>query len=189
MSSHPRISDVNEPGLAAAARKGDADAYGCLVVSYALVARRVAYSFVGNWDEAEDVVQDASLAAWQAIERFDPARAFRPWFLRIVANAALDQLRRRRVRDAEPLHESLPSGGVLPDAATDRILMRERIDAAMAGLPERQRVAVMMFDGEGYSHAEVASVLQVPEGTVRSYVFHARRALRKALAALVEETA
>ena len=189
MSSSLRITPVNESGLAEAARKGDSDAYGCLVVSHAVVARRVAYSFLGNWDEAEDVVQDAALAAWQAIERFDPARSFRPWFFRIVANAALDQLRRRRVRAAEPLHESLPSRGVLPDAAADRIMMRDRIDAAMADLPERQRVAVMMFDAEGYSHAEVASVLRVPEGTVRSYVFHARRALRKALAALVEEPA
>ncbi len=189
IASDPRITEVNESGLAEAARKGDADAYGRLVVTYALIARRVAYSFLGNWDEAEDVVQDASLAGWQAIERFDPTRAFRPWFLRIVANAALDQLRRRRVRDAEPLHDSLPSRRVLPDAAADRVVLRERIEAAMNDLPERQRVAVMMFDGEGFSHAEVASVLQVPEGTVRSYVFHARRALRKSLAALVEEPA
>ncbi|MEZ4455936.1 MAG: sigma-70 family RNA polymerase sigma factor [Gemmatimonadales bacterium] len=71
----------------------------------------------------------------------------------------------------------------------DRSMLRERIDEAMALLPERQRVAVMLFDGEGYSHADIATVLQVPEGTVRSYVFHARRALRKALSALVEEPA
>jgi RNA polymerase sigma-70 factor (ECF subfamily) len=70
-----------------------------------------------------------------------------------------------------------------------RAILRERIAEAMARLPERQRVAVMLFDGEGYSHAEIAAVLQVPEGTVRSYVFHARRALRKSLAALVEEPA
>lgn len=189
ISADPRSSDVTESGWAEAARTGDADAYGRLVMAYAVVARWVAYSFLRNWDEAEDVVQDASLSGWQAIERFDPARSFRPWFLRIVANAALDQLRRRRVRDAEPLHESLPSRGRLPDADAGRVVLREKIDAAMTGLPERQRVAVMMFDGEGYSHAEVASVLQVPEGTARSYVFHARRALRKALATLVEEPA
>ncbi|MGE0439747.1 MAG: RNA polymerase sigma factor [Gemmatimonadales bacterium] len=180
---------MTESGLARAAQKGDADAYGRLVMTYAPVARRVAYGVLGNWDEADDVVQDASLAGWQAIERFDPARSFRPWFLRIVQNAALDQLRRRKVRDGDTLDESLPSRQAGPDLVADRSMLRERIDEAMALLPERQRVAVMLFDGEGYSHADIATVLQVPEGTVRSYVFHARRALRKALSVLMEEPA
>jgi len=184
-----RSTGVSESQWAAAANKGDADAYGRLVLAHATVARRIAYGVLGDWDEADDVVQDGALAGWQAIERYDPARAFRPWFLRIVANAALDQLRRRRVRDADSLDESIPSRQAGPDLATERVLMRSRIDEALASLPERQRVAVMLFDGEGYSHAEIAAVLGVPEGTVRSYVFHARRALRRALAALVEEPA
>jgi len=180
---------VTESGLARAAQRGDADAYGRLVMTYAAIARRVAFGVLGNWDEADDVVQDAALAGWQAIDRFDTDRSFRPWFLRIVSNAALDQLRRRKVRDGDSLDETLPSRQAAPDVVTYRVMLGERIEAAMAGLPERQRVAVMLFDGEGYSHADIAAVLQVPEGTVRSYVFHARRALRKALAALVEEPA
>ncbi|MBX3145394.1 MAG: sigma-70 family RNA polymerase sigma factor [Gemmatimonadales bacterium] len=181
-----RNTDVPESRLAAAARMGDAEAYGRLVLAQGPVARRVAYGILGNWDEADDVVQDAALAGWLAIERFDPDRAFRPWFLRIVSNAALDGLRRRRVRESDVLDESMPSRGAGPDREADRSLLRDRIKAAMAELSERQRVAVMLFDGEGYSHAEIAAVLEVPEGTVRSYVFHARRALRKSLAALVE---
>jgi len=184
-----RTSHVIETGWAKDAQRGDADAYGRLVMAHSEVARRVAYGILGNWSEADDVVQDAALAGWLAIDRFDPARAFRPWFLRIVANAALDQLRRRRVRDGEELTETLPTRVAGPDVTAGRAILRERIAEAMARLPERQRVAVMLFDGEGYSHAEIAAVLQVPEGTVRSYVFHARRALRKSLAALVEEPA
>jgi RNA polymerase sigma-70 factor (ECF subfamily) len=180
---------VTETRWAREAQQGDADAYGHLVMTYAEVARRVGYGILGNWAEADDVVQDAALAGWQAIERFDPTRSFRPWFLRIVANAALDQLRRRRIRDGEELNETLASRSPGPDVSADRAMLRERINRAMAELPERQRVAVMLFDGEGYSHAEIAAVLRVPEGTVRSYVFHARRALRKSLAALVEEPA
>ena len=177
------------PDLAVAAQKGDADAYGRLVMAYALVARRVAHGILGNWDEAEDAVQEASLAGWLAIDRFDPARAFRPWFLRIVANQGLDQLRRRKLRDGEPLDETAPTRLPSPEAMADRALLRGRIAVAMQDLPERQRVAVTLFDGEGYSHAEIAAILQVPEGTVRSYVFHARRALRKTLASLVEAPA
>lgn len=184
-----RSNGVTETALAAAAQQGDADAYGQLVMATADLARRVAYGVLGSWDEADDAVQDAALAGWQAIDRFDPARSFRPWFLRIVSNAALDQLRRRKVREADTIDDTLVSSSPGPDVAADRVLLRSRIETAMRELPERQRVAVMLFDGEGYSHAEIATVLQVPEGTVRSYVFHARRALRRALAALVEEPA
>jgi RNA polymerase sigma-70 factor (ECF subfamily) len=61
--------------------------------------------------------------------------------------------------------------------------LREAFTAALARLPERQRMAVVLFDVEGYSHGEIAAVLGIPEGTVRSDVFHARRALREPLAA------
>jgi RNA polymerase sigma-70 factor (ECF subfamily) len=182
-----RTTNVTESQLVRAAKAGDADAFGRLVLDHALAARRVAYAVLRHWEEAEDVVQDAALAAWQAVDRFDVERAFRPWFLRIVSNAALDQLRRRKVREVEPLGESLPARTVSPDEAADRALLRDQLDQALlADLPERQRVAVTLFDLEGYSHAEIASVLDVPEGTVRSYVFHARRALRAALGATVE---
>jgi RNA polymerase sigma-70 factor (ECF subfamily) len=72
-----------------------------------------------------------------------------------------------------------------PDPAdvTDRRALGEAFTAALARLPERQRIAVVLFDVEGYSHGEIAAVLGIPEGTVRSDVFHARRALREPLAA------
>lgn len=184
-----RTTSVTEPGLARAAQRGDSDAFGRLVTAHALTARQVAYAVVGNWDEAEDVVQEAALAAWQAVARFDPTRPFRPWFLRIVSNAALDHIRRRKVRETETLTETVAAGGASPEVWTDRALIREKVGAALALLPERQRIAVMLFDLEGYSHMEIAQVLSVPEGTVRSYVFHARRALRKTLGSLMEEPA
>ncbi len=178
---------MNDSRLAQAAARGDRDAFGRLVLEHALAARRVAYAVLGNWEDAEDVVQEAALSAWQAVDRYDPARAFRPWFLRIVSNAALDQVRRRRVRRAEALSETVAHRGPSPEDLADRALLRGRLAEALAALPERQRAAVVMFDLEGFSHAEIAETLGVPEGTVRSYVFHARRALREALGALVLE--
>lgn len=178
---------MNDARLAQAAARGDREAFGRLVLEHALAARRVAYAVLGNWEDAEDVVQEAALAAWQAVDRYDPTRAFRPWFLRIVSNAALDQVRRRRVRRAEPLADTEPHRGPSPEAVADRAVLRGRLNEALAALPERQRIAVVMFDLEGFSHAEVAAALGVPEGTVRSYVFHARRALRRALGSLALE--
>ncbi|MEO8448260.1 MAG: sigma-70 family RNA polymerase sigma factor [Gemmatimonadota bacterium] len=178
---------MDEATLTTRASQGDSDAFGELVVRHAMAARRVALAVLRNADEADDAVQSATLSAWRAIARYDPDRSFRAWYLRIIANAALDQFRRRRVRAAEPLSDWLESRTVLPDQATERALLRDRLMEGLAQLPERQRVALVLFDAEGYSHSEIAAVLKVPEGTVRSYVFHARRAMRRILAPAVEE--
>ncbi len=98
-----------------------------------------------------------------------------------MANAASDRRRRRRVRQAEPLPPSLAAGVVGPDKATDLGRLNEALREALSQLPERQRAAVVLFDVEGYSHREIGEVLNVPEGTVRSDVFHGRRALRELL--------
>ena len=181
-----RTSDVTDAELARRASGGDGDAFGVLVERYGLPARRVARAVLGPGDDADDAVQDGFIAAWRAIDRFDPERSFRPWLTRIVANAALDLLRRRKVRRAVAVPETVESPGIPPDRAADSALLRERLHEALGGLPERQRIAVVLFDAEGYGHADIAEILGVPEGTVRSYVFHARRALRRALGAFKE---
>jgi RNA polymerase sigma-70 factor (ECF subfamily) len=172
---------VTDADLARQAAAGDGDAFGELVERYGLPARRVARAVLGQGDDADDAVQDGFIAAWRAIGRFDVGRSFRPWLMRIVANAALDLLRRRKVRRATAVPETVESPGVSPDRAAEGSLLRDRLKSALLELPERQRIAVVLFDAEGYGHADIAEILGVPEGTVRSYVFHARRALRHAL--------
>ena len=86
------------------------------------------------------------------------------------------------MRRAEPLDPSLVGGGPRPDVAAIRSELGDRLRAALAELPERRRTAVVLFDVEGYSHAEIAGMLGIPEGTVRSDVFHARRRLRTLMA-------
>lgn len=178
---------MDDAELARLARGGDSDAFGQLVERYASAARRVARAVLRDDDEADDAVQDGVLAAWRAIERYDPARPFRPWMMRIVVNAALDLRRRDKVRRTEMIPETVESRTIGPDRATDAVILGAQLRAALAELPERQRVAVVLFDAEGYSHAEIAALLEVPEGTVRSYVFHGRRALRRVLGPIKEE--
>ena len=181
----PTVTDAE---LAARAAGGDGEAFGELVDRHAPVARRAARLVLGNEEDADDAAQDGFLAAWRAIARYDPARPFRPWLMRIVVNAARDLRRRQMVRRTEELSPGLSASGGGPDRATERILLRERLDQALAALPERQRIAVTMFDAEGYAHAEIAELLGIPEGTVRSDVFHGRRALRATLAPYLEES-
>src|SRR6266550_3183372 len=90
-------------------------------------------------------------------------------------------------RRVEPLDVGLTAGGPRPDTIAERRALNERLRLALAELPERRRMAVVLFDVEGYSHGEIALILGIPEGTVRSEVFHARRRLRVLLADWKEE--
>lgn len=182
-----RTLRVTDAELASRAAAGDADAFGALAEQHAPVARRLARALLANPHDADDAVQDGLLAAWRHIGRYDAGRPFGPWLMRIVVNAARDLRRRRVVRRTDTIPESAPAGGDQPDQATDRALLRRRLDQALATLSERQRTALVLFDAEGYSHGDIAAVLNIPEGTVRSDVFHARRALRAQLASVWEE--
>ena len=177
-----RIAPVTDTELAARASAGDAEAFGQLVDRYAPQVRRVTRAVLAEPADADDAAQEAFLACWRYLGRYDPSRPFGPWLIRIAVNAARDVRRRQRARPTEALTPdvALPQPG--PDAAATRSELRDSLNRALADLPERQRLAVVMFDAEGYSHREIAGLLGVAEGTVRSDVFHARRALRAALA-------
>src|SRR5438132_5109959 len=177
-----RIPQGDEAELAARARAGDRAAFGTLVERFAAQARRVARAVLQNPDDADDAAQDAFLSALVKLDQYDPRRPFGPWLMRIVANAATDRRRRRTVRQVEPLAPELTGGGPRPDREAEQSALGDRLRAALAELPERRRIAVVLFDVEGYSHAEIAQILGIPEGTVRSEVFHARRRLRELLA-------
>ena len=177
-----RIPSEGEARIVARTLAGDKAAFGILVEQYAPQARRVARAVLGDPDEADDAAQDGFLSALVKLSQFDARRPFGPWLMRIVANAATDRRRRRNVRRAEPLDPSLVGGGPRPDTEAVRSELGERLRAALAELPERRRTAVVLFDVEGYSHAEIAGILGIPEGTVRSEVFHGRRRLRALLA-------
>jgi len=137
---------------------------------------------LGDPDEADDAAQDGFLSALVKLSQYDARRPFGPWLMRIVANAATDRRRRRQVRKVEQLDPGLVGGGPRPDTDALRNELGDRLRAALAELPARRRTAVVLFDVEGYSHAEIAGMLGIPEGTVRSEVFHARRRLRALLA-------
>jgi len=171
--------DDDEPALVARALAGDRTALGVLVTRFAAPVRRLAYAILRDADEAEDAAQDGVLQALVKLDRYDPTRPFGPWLMRIVTNAAIDRRRRRAVRDTNELDEELAGGGPLPDVEVDRLALRQRLAMALDKLPERYRVAVVLFDVEGYSQAEIAEILGVAPGTVRSAVFHARRRLRR----------
>lgn len=176
-----RIERLEDGELVTRALAGDRAAFGVLVERYSASVRRVARAVLTDPDDADDAAQDALLATLLKLRQYDPRRPFGPWLLRVVANAAHDRRRRRKVRRTESLDSTVVAGGLRPDVETERRALGRRLREALAQLPERRRLAVVLFDVEGYSHAEIGRILSIPEGTVRSEVFHARRALRTLL--------
>ncbi len=170
-----------DAALAVRAAAGDRDAFGALVERHQAAVRRLTRAVTGDAHDADDAAQDAFLSALDRIETYDASRPFGPWLMRIATNASIDLVRRRAVRRTDALDERAPTRGPSPASDAEAAEIRAKLEAALVQLPERQRVAVTLFDVEGYSHAEIAAVLGIPEGTVRSDVFHARRTLRVAL--------
>jgi RNA polymerase sigma-70 factor (ECF subfamily) len=185
-AEHPVSPEVlEERELVLAAQAGDNVAFAGLVRRHQRRAYAVARAIVLSHDDAEDAVQEGFLHAFRALERFRPEQAFGAWLHRIVANAALDIARRRKVRDADELPETLSKPHKDP-AESDEL--RVRLSRALDTLGERQRAVIVLHDVEGYKHAEIGAILGIPEGTARSDLHHARAHLRRQLSNLRSES-
>ena len=181
------MTGESDARLVARVRRGDRDASAELVGRYLRACRAVALAVTGDEADADDVCQDAFVAA---IERIDDCRRperFAAWLMQIVRNRARDHLRAGR-RTTVPLDRvTLESGEAGPDAAAARGEMRVRLLAALRVLPEARREVLLLHDLEGWTHREIAERLGLPPGTVRSHLHHARRRMRALLPELEEE--
>ena len=170
-----------EHALVVAAQRGETEAFASLVRLHQRRAYAVARSIVLTHEDAEDAVQEGFLHAFRALHRFLPDQAFGAWLHRIVANAALDITRRKKVRDADTLSDTIASPFRDP-AESDEL--RRRLTTALEALGDRQRSVIVLHDVEGYKHAEIGRMLGIPEGTARSDLHHARAKLRLVLGAI-----
>ncbi|HEX7558605.1 MAG TPA: sigma-70 family RNA polymerase sigma factor [Usitatibacter sp.] len=167
-----------EREMVIAAQEGSNEAFSGLVRLHQRRAYGIVRAIVLSHEDAEDAVQEGFLHAHRALDRFRPDQPFGAWLYRIMANAALDLVRRRKVRDADELPESIPMPFRDPAVSGE---LRERLHEALAQLTERQRAVIVMHDVEGFTHGEIGQTLGIPEGTARSDLHHARAALRRLL--------
>lgn len=137
--------------------------------------------------DAEDAVQDSFIIALERLEECRDASAFGAWLRQIVRNRARSVGRRERIRATQSL-DTVTTRTSIADPARDldRTELRRRLEEALATLTDVQRRVVLMHDLEGYRHREIATELGIPEGTVRSHLFLARRALRQRLGDAIE---
>jgi RNA polymerase sigma-70 factor (ECF subfamily) len=176
-----RTAPDDERRLLERVQAGEAGAFDELVRRYLRPAYAIAYRVLKQREDAEDVAQEALVATLETIHRFDTRRPFGPWLYRIVMNRALNARKSRSIRAAEPVAEDVVSPGESPEQASERSEARDRLDRALATLPERQALIVRLFELEGFSSAEIGSMLQLSDGTVRWHLHQARGALREAL--------
>jgi RNA polymerase sigma-70 factor (ECF subfamily) len=178
-----RTAPDDERRLLERVQAGEAGAFDELVRRYLRPAYAIAYRVLKQREDAEDVAQEALVATLETIHRFDTGRPFGPWLYRIVMNRALNARKSRSIRAAEPVAEDVVAPGESPEQASERSEARDRLDRALATLPERQALIVRLFELEGFSSAEIGSMLQLSDGTVRWHLHQARGALREALRA------
>jgi len=174
--------------LVALARGGDRVAFGRLIEDHLPAARRVALAAVGQPSDADEAVQEASVAAWRRIDALQDPAAFRGWFMRIVWRKALDRRRSLRAWFERFGGATIDASGApdlehaTPDASPDEILMSRQLEAAIAqvikGLPRRLRDPFLLAASGDHRYEEIATMLAVPIGTVKWRIAEARRMTR-----------
>jgi RNA polymerase sigma-70 factor, ECF subfamily len=153
---------ASEAAVVRAAQRGSSEAFAELFRRHWPRAHRAAWLVVHDAAAAEDVAQEAFLAAVRALDRFDRRRPFGPWLHRIVVNRAIDYARARELR------REVADAGVEPAAVDVAGAPGDDVLAALAALPPDQRAVIVMRHLLGFTPGEIAAALGLPRGTVNS---------------------
>jgi len=172
---------VDDAYLVRRAQEGYLDAYAELVDRYSGLAYRVALRVVGNHHDAEDVAQEALVAAWQQLPNFRAQSSFSTWLYRIVTHRALNRVQRQNPSSSLDVIGDVADACAGPAMRLERDLMKDAVTDAIQALPPAQRITVVLHHLEGLSYAEVAAVTDSSVAAVRSHLFRARRTLGVAL--------
>jgi RNA polymerase sigma factor (sigma-70 family) len=177
---------MDELALIASAQKGDLRAFNQLVVLYQSMAYNVAYRVLSDPDAAADATQDAFFSAFKAMKKFRGG-SFKAWLLRIVTNACYDQLRVKKRRPTSSLDDLpveaehshfLRDESEAPDELLERRELGHLLQHGISALPLEQRAVLVLSDVQGLSYQEVAEVMDLSLGTVKSRLSRGRARLR-----------
>ena len=178
---------MTEQELVRAAAGGDTEAFERLVRTYENKIYHLALRMCGSSEEASDIAQEAFLAAWRGLPSFRGEANFATWLYRLTSNAAIDYLRRQKKErgdmsvDDEDLGLDAVDTGHGPQDAAERTEVRTAVAAGLQQLSEGHRQVLVLREIQGLSYEEIADVLEVDLGTVKSRISRARTALRKIL--------
>ena len=194
-AAQPELTGLRDEELLERYRKGREDALETLIERYRQELFNLLVRFTGDRVAAEDVFQEAFMQIHQSADSFDETRNFKPWLFTIAANKARDYMRRRSRRPAAPL--DAPVGGAggeagqtfvdllqadlpMPDDRMERAELAQRVQDTIAALPEHLREILLLSYFQQFSYNEIADVLQIPLGTVKSRLHTAVATFAKA---------
>jgi RNA polymerase sigma-70 factor (ECF subfamily) len=165
-------------------KEGDCEAFNPLIERYKLPLYKVMYRMTMNRDDAEDLVEEAFIKAYRAMDKFELGRPFYSWLKRIAVNNAINFLkkeRRHRIESFETVESRIKDDKHNPVAMTKQKMLRERIGLAMAKLPKDARIIISLKVERDLSYDEIGKLLKIPKGTVMSRLARARQRLRQIL--------
>jgi len=163
-------------------KKGDCEAFSPLIERYKLPLYKLVYRMVRNRDDAEDLVQEAFIKAYKAIDRFKSKSPFYPWLCRIALNHTLNFIKREKqgkLQSLETVQDTMMSKIDDPVEMTKQKILKEKISEAMTKLPDEYRTILILRVEEELSYDEISKVLEIPKGTVMSRLARARQKLRE----------
>ena len=188
---------AEEKALIERCKRGDLAAFNDLVRKYEKQVYNFAYRLTGNYDDANDVAQDAFLRVFNAIGSFRGDASFSTWLFRITTNVFLDERKRAKAHPQASLDEYLELGEssvtrqIEDPSPTPEVVLEESeraqiLSKAVSELPEYQRAMVTLYHGQQKSYEEIAEIMDLPIGTVKSRLNRARLALKEKLSGLRE---
>ncbi|NCO33010.1 MAG: sigma-70 family RNA polymerase sigma factor [Armatimonadetes bacterium] len=193
--------DGAEKELIARCLDGNLETFDRLMEMHETQIYNLAYRMIGNREDAADLTQDAFIRAFHALPRFRGGSAFSTWLYRIATNVCLDHIKKYRrqkskmtpsqIRTADQeeldLLDELGDSSLDPQEVLDRREQQKAVQSVISTLPEHQRAVLVLYDIQGESYEEVAQILDISIGTVKSRLNRARLALKSRLETLREQ--
>lgn len=184
------MRDQREQEWIARAKAGDMQAFEALILQHEKIVYNVALRMMNHSEDARDISQEVFLKAYKSIGQFDERAMFSTWLYRITTNTCIDELRRRKGKQSYSLEEELESEegsmqrqiadeGETPEESLLRAERADELKKALAQLTEEHRLAVILRDIRGLSYEEIAEIMNLPMGTVKSRISRARNQLKQ----------
>jgi RNA polymerase sigma-70 factor, ECF subfamily len=192
LKTDTHIMDLEERGLIQQCKQGCLSAFDQLLERYEKRVFNFAYRMAGNYDDANDVAQEAFIRVFNSITTFRGDANFSTWLYRIVTNVYLDERKRAKSHLHTPLDDyieleentvtrQIEDGGPTPEQLIEQNERHDLLQAAIQSLPDYQRIMVVLYHTESKSYEEIAEIMNLPIGTVKSRLNRARLALKEKL--------
>ena len=177
------VANHNEKTVIVSILDGDVNAYEQLVERYHRGLINYLYNLLGDGDAAEDVAQEAFIAAYQKLDLYNPDYAFSTWLYAIAQNLAFKQLKvAKRTTSLEPIEELLTDEDSVSTAdKLDGEQTKESVRVAIQKLPPHFQQVIALYYWDNRSYEEIADIMQHPIGTIRTWLHRAKELLRKEL--------